>query len=210
MSGAIIGYMLAVSGWQEQSCKSPHCECSGIDRAHCHAKLMDRHRSIEVLDVRSAARRLAAACAAASSGASEALTAQMSGPGPQFKQHQYGGVEQRGPVRGVLPVLSQGWRLNEEPRQAESGRGPAQVHAVARRCCELAGCARGKCLACLATRQRNRSGGCVPGPSDLVQQEAAAAVVRHIVGMDWKSIRRAVPQVDWVWLPGAVVSQAPR
>jgi hypothetical protein len=193
-------------------CRSAHCECDELERAHCSAKLMDRamnHKVILVVDYgRIEHRLMAALCEEAACRTVEAPEAPMPRTCAQHECHEHGGVEQRGPVRGVLPVLSQGWRLNEDARCHKAYSRPAPVHAVARRCCELAGCARGKCLACLATRQRHRSGGDVSGPSDLVQPEAKTPTLRDRARLDWAFLRWAVAQVDGVWVSGTGVPQA--
>lgn len=152
--------------------------------------------------------RLVAACEALTCGPVEAVTPCLPRTRAEYAEHEHGGVEQRGPVRGVLPVLSQGWRLNEESRTPRVSTGPTEVHAVARRCCELAGCARGKCLACLATRQRHRPKRDVPGSSDLVQQEAAALTVRNVPRLDWEGCRWAVTEVGRIWVSSTSVSPA--
>ena len=190
--------------WQSAGCQSPHCECDELARLHCSAKLMDR-----MLDYgRIESRILAAACETATSRTVQTTAPPVSGQGAQHECHEHGGVEQRGSVRRVLPKLSEGRGVDEDARYYPSSGGPAAVHAVARRCCELAGCRTGTCLACLATRQRHRPADDVPRSGDLVQREAAQAVIRHRAWVDWALCGWSKSQVDGLRLSSAGVSQA--
>lgn len=153
-------------------------------------------------------KHLVAACQATAHRAESALASLVPGQSPEHERHEHGGGEQGRQVRGVLPELSQGRCVDEDARYHKTYSRPAQVHAVARRCCELAGCRRGTCLACLATRQRYRPADDVPGPSDLVQQEATTPTVRNCLGMDWPRSWRSSAEMDRLRLSGTGVSQA--
>lgn len=153
-------------------------------------------------------RRLAAACQAAAYRAKQAAAAPVPRSGAEHERHEHGGIEQGGSVRRVLPKLSEGRGVDEDARYYPTSGGPAAVHAVARRCCELAGCRAGTCLACLATRQRHRPADDVPGSGDLVQREAAQAAIRHRAWVDWALCGWSKSQVDGLRLSSAGVSQA--
>lgn len=153
---------------------------------------------------------LAAICQASSNRPDPASAPPVPRPGAQHERHEHGGVEQAGSVRGVLPELPEG-RCGDEDACAPSLRArPAQVHAVARRCCELAGCRTGTCLACLATRQRNRRASNVSRPSDLVQQTATEVAIRHSAWMDRTCSGWPEPEMDWLWLSLAGIPQTSR
>lgn len=152
--------------------------------------------------------RLAAARQAATCRTEQTAAAPMPRSGAQHERHEHGGFEQGGQVRRVLPKLSEGRGVDEDARYYPSSGGPAAVHAVARRCCELAGCRTGTCLACLATRQRYRPADDVPGSGDLVQQEATTPATWYESWVDWAIRSRSKPQVDGVRVPGTGVSQA--
>lgn len=157
---------------------------------------------------RANARLLVAACQALAHRAVEAAPAPVPGASAEYERDEHGSLEQGRPVRGVLPIVPEGRCVDEDARYHKTYSRPAPVHAMARRCCELAGCARGKCLACLATRQRHRPADDVPRPSDLVQREAAPVVVRDSVGVDRAGLWWPVSKVDWLRLSGAGVPQA--
>lgn len=151
---------------------------------------------------------LVAACQATAHRAESALASLVPRTREEHERYEHGRSEQGGSLRSVLPVVPEGRRADEDARYHKTCSRPAQVHAVARRCCELAGCRRGTCLACLAPRQRHRPADNVPGSSDLVQQEAAPVIVRHSPRLDWASIRWPESQVDWLRVPRPGVSQA--
>lgn len=153
-------------------------------------------------------RHLVAACEALANRAVEAPATPVPRQGSEYECHEHGGGEQGRQVRGVLPELPEGRRADEDARHHKTCSRPEQVHAVARRCCELAGCRRGTCLACLATRQRHRPADDVPGPSDLVQQEATTPTLRNRARLDRACLCWAVPKMDRVRLSSAGVSQA--
>ena len=128
-------------------------------------------------------KHLVAACQATAHRAESALASLVPRTREEYERYEHGSGEQGGSVRSVLPVVPEGRRTDEDARYHKTYSRPAQVHAVARRCCELAGCRRGTCLACLATRKRNRPADDVPRPSDLVQQEAETATFRYRSGL---------------------------
>lgn len=159
-------------------------------------------------DGRANARLLVAACQALAHRAVEAAPAPMSGASAEYERYEHGGSEQGRQVRRVLPVVPEGRCVDEDARYHKTYSRPAEVHAVARRCCTVAGARRGTCLACLATRQRHRSADDVPGSSDLVQQEATTPTLRNRARLDRAFFCGAVPKMDGVWVPRAGVSQA--
>lgn len=138
----------------------------------------------------------------------ETAAAQVPRPSALHECHEHGGLEQGRPVRSVLSELPQRWRADEDARYHKTYRRSAEVYAMARRCCTLAGCRDGACLACLATRQRHRPRCDVPRPSDLVLHPPGPTVVRDGEGMDWSRCWWAKPQVDRVRVPRPGVSQA--
>lgn len=153
-------------------------------------------------------KHLVAACQATAHRAESALASLVPRTGEEHERYKHGSGEQGGSLRSVLPVVPEGRRADEDARYHKTCSRPAQVHAVARRCCELAGCRRGTCLACLATRQRHRPADDVPGSSDLVQQEAAPVAVRDSVGVDRAGLGWSIPKMGRLWLSSAGVSQA--
>lgn len=153
-------------------------------------------------------KHLVAACQATAHRAESALASLVPRTREEYERYEHGRSEQGGSVRSVLPVVPEGRHADEDARYHKTYSGSAAVHAVARRCCELAGCGRGKCLACLATRKRNRPADDVPGSSDLVQQEATTPTLRNRARLDWAFFCGAVPKMDRVRVPRAGVSQA--
>lgn len=152
-------------------------------------------------------KHLVAACQATAHRAESALASLVPRTRAEYERYEHGRSEQGRPVRGVLPVVPEGRRADEDARYHKTYSRPAAVHAVARRCCELAGCGRGKCLACLATRQRHRPADDVPGSSDLVQQEATTPTLRNRARLDRAFFCGAVPEMDRLRLSSAGVSQ---
>ena len=153
-------------------------------------------------------KHLVAACQATAHRAESALASLVPRTREEYERYEHGRSEQGGSLRSVLPVVPEGRCADEDARYHKTCSRPAQVHAVARRCCELAGCRRGTCLACLATRKRNRPADDVPGSGDLVQQEATTPTLRNRARLDRAFFCGAVPKMDGVWVPRAGVSQA--
>lgn len=153
-------------------------------------------------------KHLVAACQATAHRAESALASLVPRTREEYERYEHGRSEQGGSLRSVLPVVPDGRRADEDARYHKTYSRPAQVHAVARRCCELAGCRRGTCLACLATRQRHRPADDVPGSSDLVQQEAAPTPFWDRTRLDRACLCWAVPKMDRVRLSSTGVSQA--
>ena len=157
---------------------------------------------------RIAAIRLALACEALASRTIAAPPAQMPGEGALDECIEHGRLEQGRPVRRILSELPQRWRADEDARYHKTYRRPTEVYAMARRCCTLAGCRDGACLACLATRQRHRPRYNVPRPGDLVLHPTGPLIVWDGAGMDWTRCWWAKPQMDRVRFPGPSIPQA--